>query len=193
MIIETERFEQVEVTSALEWRTWLEANHAQFESVWTVTFLKADPNRYVSRFELLDEALCFGWIDGLRRKLDDKRTMQLFSPRRHQRWTESYRRRVERLDQKGLLAPSGAAAIAASQQVGTWLSSPDVDALIVPDDLKAALHALPRAGDIFDGFPPSYRRNALRWVAGAKTAPTRASRIQRLAALSADNQRVPLL
>lgn len=193
MAIDTDRFEQIELVSAAQCRDWLTNNHTPTESVWAVTFLKSVPARYVYRFQLLDQALCFGWIDGLRRKLDDTRTIQLFSPRRHQCWTESYRLRVEWLEHNGLLAPSGMAAIAASKQAGTCLSLADVDALVVPEDLSAALTASAPGSDNFDGFPPSHRRNALRWVARAKTAPTRAKRISQLAMPSAENRRVPTL
>ena len=68
----TENFEQVEVTSASELRDWLLLNHSQKESIWLVTFKKEVPEKYVSVQEVLDQLLCFGWIDGIRRKLDDQ-------------------------------------------------------------------------------------------------------------------------
>ena len=80
-MIETERFAKLEVSSALALRSWLEAHHAQPTSVWLVTFKKHTGTAYVSSAEVLDELLCFGWVDGLRRALDADRTMQLISPR----------------------------------------------------------------------------------------------------------------
>lgn len=192
-MIETDRFVQVEVASRAEWRAWLNAHHAQDESVWAVTYLKSDPVRYVSRFELLDEALCFGWIDGLRRKLDEIRTMQLFSPRRHQRWTATYRARVERLIEAGHVMPAGFAAIDASKVDGSWLAMPDVDALLVPDDLRVVLLELPAAGENFAAFSPSSRRNMLRWLASARTPTTRLARIRKIAAAAGRNEKIPLM
>ena len=78
MII-TENFDKVEITSQEELRSWLLKNHAQPESVWLVTHKKSEPDKYVSRWDVLNELICFGWIDGIRRKLDDKKTMQLIN------------------------------------------------------------------------------------------------------------------
>jgi len=83
-MIKTENFEQVEVTSATELRAWLETHHDQEESIWLVTYKKHTGGKYIPHSAVLDEILCFGWIDGLGRKLDDDRTMQLMSPRRTQ-------------------------------------------------------------------------------------------------------------
>jgi len=76
-MLKTENFDQIEVSSTEELRNWLIQNHQQKESVWLVTFKSAVPDKYISTAEVLDELLCFGWIDGIRRKLDDTRTMQL--------------------------------------------------------------------------------------------------------------------
>jgi uncharacterized protein YdeI (YjbR/CyaY-like superfamily) len=192
-MINTEKFAQVEVTTAAELRAWLEAHHGQEASVWLVTYKKHMGSRYVSREQVLDELLCFGWIDGLRRVLDDERTMQLISPRRHQRWAKSYKERVARLQREGRMAPAGLAAIAESQRLGLWESLADVDELLVPDDLAAALSANPPADTTFAAFAPSYRRNVLRWIAIAKTPATRAKRIEQAATLAAQGRKVPQL
>jgi hypothetical protein len=80
-MIETDKFEKVEVTDAGQLRDWLLANHTQTESIWLVTYKKHVPDKYVSVAEILDEVLCFGWIDGIRRQLDADRTRQLLAPR----------------------------------------------------------------------------------------------------------------
>ena len=126
---------------------------------------------------MLDELLCFGWIDGIRRKLDADRTMQLVSPRRHQVWAKTYKDRADLLLADGRMMPAGLAAIAASQHNGLWDAMADVDALIVPPDLELALAAHPMAAGWFATAAPSYRRNVLRWIKTAKTAPTRDKRI----------------
>lgn len=190
-MIKTEHFEQVEVSSAAELRAWLEANHRQEASIWLVTYKKQMGARYVSREQVLDELLCFGWIDGLRRMLDDERTMQLISPRRHQRWAKSYKERAARLISEGCMHLAGLAAIAESQRNGLWDAMEDVDALVVPDDLAAALAAHPPAAERFPGFAPSYRRNVLRWITLAKGPETRAKRIAQTAQLAARNEKVP--
>ena len=83
-MILTENFDKVEITSVKELRLWLLENHNKSDSVWLVTYKKSEPNKYISRWQVLDELLCFGWIDGIRRKLDAHRTMQLISPRKTQ-------------------------------------------------------------------------------------------------------------
>jgi uncharacterized protein YdeI (YjbR/CyaY-like superfamily) len=85
-MLKTEKFIQIEITSSAELRDWLLHNHSQKESIWLVTYKKQVPKKYVSIQEVLDELLCFGWIDGIRRKLDTERTMQLITPRKVGHW-----------------------------------------------------------------------------------------------------------
>lgn len=176
-MIPTEGFVQVEVRSVAELRDWLAAHHAQTESVWLVTWKKAPGAPYVSVPEVLDELIAFGWIDGLRRRLDAARTMQLISPRRQQAWAQTYKARAARLEAEGRMHPAGRAAIAAAKAAGRWDETAAVDALEVPDDLAAALGA---QVDAFDALAPSYRRNVLRWLHSAKRLETRAARIARI-------------
>lgn len=179
--VPSDRFPHVEVRSTGELRDWLTANGDRDEAIWLVTWKKAVPDRYVSTDEVLDELVAAGWTDGVRRRVDDERVMQLVSPRRTQPWMASYRVRAERLIAAGRMTPRGQAAVAAARRSGAWESMADVDALLVPDDLAGALGSRPPARAEFDAFPPSTRRNMLRWVASAKRDSTRAARIERLA------------
>ena len=190
-MIATEGFAQVEVTSAAELRAWLEQNHGQEASVWLVTWKKTTPAKYVSTDEVLDELIAFGWIDGIRRKLDDERTMQLVSPRRTQFWAKSYKDRAARLMAEGRMAVPGHEAVALGKSNGLWSFMDDVDALIVPDDLRRALDARREASASFEAAPPAYRRNLLRWVKLAKTDATREKRIGQIVTASAKGERIP--
>ena len=181
---------RVEVGSASELRSWLFDNADRDDGVWLVTSKKHVPDRYVSTSEVLDELLCFGWVDGVRRALDDDRTMQLISPRRTRVWARSYKERADRLIASGRMRPEGMASIEASKRSGSWDLMDDVDALIVPSDLRAALDGSPMAGEWFDAAAPSYRRNLLRWVALAKTQPTRARRIDRIVETAGRGERI---
>ena len=96
-MIKSEDFEKLQITSTSELRHWLTMHYSQNESIWLVTYKKADKEKYVSRDEVLDELLCFGWIDGIRRKVDETRAMQLISPRRIQHWAKTYKERADRL------------------------------------------------------------------------------------------------
>ena len=190
-MIKTDNFAKLEITGIAALRDWLAQNHRQTDSIWLVTFKKSQPDKYVDRFAVLDELIAFGWIDGIRRKLDDDRTMQLISPRKTQAWAQSYKDRAATLEAAGRMHDAGRAAIAASKAAGLWDAMADVDALIVPDDLAAALDAHPPARAHWDGFSPSSRRNMLRLIKTAKTQGTRAKRIQQTATLAAQNQKVP--
>lgn len=183
--------DRVEVRSATALRDWLAAHHAQQTSVLIVKWKAERRDRYVSTGAILDELIAFGWIDGRRWKLDAERTMQLIAPRRQQVWAQSYKDRAARLIAEGRMAPPGLAAIAASKAAGLWDAAADVDALIVPEDLSAALDAAPAARERFDAMAPSYRRNVLRWIAAAKTAPTRAKRVGAAAQAAAHGERLP--
>ena len=149
------------------------------------------PDKYVSTSQVLDELLCFGWIDGVRRKLDDRRTMQLIGPRRAQHWAKSYKDRAARLEAEGRMHPAGREAIAESKRRGLWNFMDDVDALIQPDDLVAAFADHPGSEANFTAFPAAVQRFALRRIKLAKKADTRARRVVQTATLAARNERVP--
>jgi uncharacterized protein YdeI (YjbR/CyaY-like superfamily) len=191
LMLPTDRFEKVEVENLAQLRNWLAANHDREEGVWLLTYMRVVPDKFVDRWDVLDELLCFGWTDGLRRKLDGTRTMQLISPRRQQAWAQSYKDRVARLEAEGRIAAPGRAAIERAKALGLWDAYAQVDALAVPDDLRAALRAQPPAEQSFEAAAPSYRRNVLRWIAAAKKPETRARRIAELASQAAFDRRVP--
>ena len=190
-MIKTETFDKIEVASAQELRAWLLTHHGREESVWLVTYKKHVADKYLSTGQVLDELLCFGWVDGIRRKLDDERTMQIIGPRHTQAWAKSYKERAAKLIKEGRMTDAGLHSIEASKANGLWDYWADVDALIVPDDLRAALDALPLAAKNFDKSAPSYRRNLLRWVKQAKTPPTRAKRIAQIVDFAARDEKIP--
>ena len=117
--------------------------------------------------------------------------MQMISPRLTQAWAKSYKDRAEKLRAARQMQPPGEAAIATAKANGLWDYWADVDALIVPDDLRATLDGTPAAAAFFDASAPSYQRNLLRWVKLAKTGPTRAKRITQIARASAAGQKIP--
>lgn len=186
----TENFIQVEVKSSSELREWLLRNHTQKESIWLVTFKKEVTEKYVSVQEVLDELLCFGWIDGIRRKLDNERTMQLIAPRRVEHWSQTYKVRFAKLEAAGLVHQSGFNAVEASKKTGLWNFMDDVDNLIIPKDLKDALTKNNEAMLFFETINPSSKRFVLRWIKLAKTDKTRASRIDQIVQLSLKGEKL---
>ncbi|MEO0341341.1 MAG: YdeI/OmpD-associated family protein [Bacteroidota bacterium] len=190
-MIKTENFEKIEITKAKQLWGWLNENHQQEASVWLVTYKKHVEDKYVSRDDVLDELLCFGWIDGIRRKLDEYRTMQLISPRRVQHWAKTYKDRATRLIEEGRMQAAGYQSIKDSKANGLWNFMDDVDALIQPKDLQQSFAQFPPAEENFNAFAPSTQRFILRWIKLAKTAKTRANRIDKTARLAQKGEKIP--
>jgi uncharacterized protein YdeI (YjbR/CyaY-like superfamily) len=140
--------------------------------------------------EAVEEALCFGWIDGRAGKLDDRRTMIWFSPRkRGSGWARTNKVRVERLLAEGLMAPPGLALIEEAKRDGSWTRLDAVEDLTVPDDLAAAFAGQPGSRERWDGLPRSVRRAALEWIVQAKRPETRARRVTETAQMAARGER----
>ncbi|MEL7255233.1 MAG: YdeI/OmpD-associated family protein [Pseudomonadota bacterium] len=185
-----DRFEHVEVQSPEELWQWMAAHHGQDAPIWLVTWKAAHRDKYVSRDTVLDVLIAYGWVDGRRMKLDDDRTMQLLAPRKEQAWAQTYKDRAARLEAEGLMQAPGRAAIARAKQSGKWNAMAKVDALEEPEDLVQALSAHD-ATSWWDQAAPSYRRNILRWIAGAKTEATRSKRIGIASEHAARGEKVP--
>ena len=188
--IKTENFSSVEITTEHDLWVWLSHNFASQDSVWLITYKKSRPQKYLSREQVLDALIAYGWIDGIRRNLDEERTMQLISRRKTQNWSATYKQRAERLEAAGRMQPSGRDTIAESKLLGLWNVMQDVDALVVPDDLQILLDKDPTAATIFETCPQSYKRNILRWLKSAKTEKTRQKRLNILMQSTTKNQRL---
>ena len=116
--------------------------------------------------------------------------MQLISPRKQQVWAQTYKDRAERLRAEGKMHPAGDAAIEDARRSGRWTESELIDALVEPDDLTSALEA--NGGLLWwQAAAPSYRRNVLRWISGAKKPETRVKRIDKTSSLAAQQKKVP--
>jgi uncharacterized protein YdeI (YjbR/CyaY-like superfamily) len=177
--------EQVHIDSVASLDRWFERHHTQAESVWIVTWKKASGGPHVAYSDVVDTALTWGWIDSLPRKLDDKRSMLLVSPRRPgSGWSKVNKDKVARLTAAGRMRAPGLAAIERAKANGAWSKLDAVDALAVPPDLAAALRQVRGATAAFDAFPRSNRRGILEWIAQAKRSATRARRIEEVARLA---------
>ena len=182
--------ERVEVSSSIQLWDWLLTAHTQHESVWLVTWKAANRDKYVSRDEVLDALIAFGWIDGRRMKLDEERTMQLIAPRQEQAWARTYIQRAERLESEGRMQESGRAAIQQAKASGRYDSMAEVDDLIEPEALMSALRA-GKATTWWNNAAPSYRRNILRWIAKAKRDSTKEKRIANVVEHCIRGEKVP--
>ena len=163
------------------WRRWLAANHARVPEVWVLFYKKAalGPGRpTLSYGESVEQAICFGWIDGLKRRIDDERYAHRFTPRKpDSRWSESNRLRLERMRAQGLMTPAGEGAVAASIRSGAWEKRASSAPAGAPPELIAALANDPQARAGWAILPPSERRRYEVWIGMAKREETRARRL----------------
>ncbi len=176
--------------SRAEWRKWLKEHHTRTDGVWAITYKKASGKPHVSYEDLVEEALCFGWIDSKGNKLDEERTMLWMAPRKPgSNWSKLNKTRVGRLLAAGLMEPAGLAKVELSKQNGTWNALDSVEELEIPTDLKKAFAANQEAKTHFDEFPRSAKRAILEWILNAKRPETRARRIAETVELAAKNIR----
>ncbi|MEM1125717.1 MAG: YdeI/OmpD-associated family protein [Bacteroidota bacterium] len=172
------------------WRAWLERHHQRQEGVWLISYKKATGQPAVDYEAAVQEALCFGWIDSIRRRVDDERSRLYFAPRKAgSGWSRPNKQRVAQLLADGLMRPAGQAKIDAAQADGSWSALDDVENLVVPEDLAAAFARYPGSAAHWEAFPRSAKRGILEWIQTAKRAPTRAKRIEETARLAQENQR----
>ena len=157
-------------------RDWLAENHATAPTVWLASYKRHHPD-YLAYEAIVEELLCWGWIDSVTRALDGERKMILIARRKvTSGWSAINKAHVMRARASGVMTPAGEAKIAAAMANGMWDFLKDVDALQVPDDLMAALLATGAAPG-WEAYPKSVRRGTLEWIKTARTAPTRAARI----------------
>ena len=186
----SDAYEQVEVTSADQLREWLQANHATSPGIWLVSYKKAAGDRYLAYEDIVCEALCWGWIDSKARSLDELRSQLLLTPRKPaSKWSRPNKIRVAELEATGRMAAPGRAVVEAAKASGTWTALDDVENLVEPAELKAALDAIPEARKNWDAFPRTTRRAALEWIAAAKRPATRERRISETVELAQQNLR----
>ncbi len=183
--------EKVQIESPADLRAWLEANHTQTDGVWAVTFKKHTGDKYVSYDQVVDEIICFGWVDSLPRKLDDDRTMLWIAPRKAKgsNWSRVNKERVERMTAAGKMHPAGQAVIDAAKANGSWTALDAIENLDIPDDLAAEFKRYNDAAANFEAFPRSAKRGILEWIFNAKRPATRAKRIAETARLAQENIR----
>lgn len=157
-----------------EWRAWLEANRLREPEVWVRTFRKASGKPSLAYDDLVEECLCFGWIDGAVKKYDSDSMVQRITPRRKKTFlSELNRQRVWKLQANGLMTPAGIAPIEA--QIG----SPD-DPFEIPDWVEERLRADPTVWGIFQSFPLLYQRLKIGWIAEIKMLSRRPEAEKRL-------------
>ncbi len=179
-------FEKREFRSRHKIREWLEANHATATTFWLVSYKKHVTDRYVPYGDIVEELLCFGWIDTRTRRVDDDRAMLLVAPRKPgSTWSASNKNRVAKLAKDGLMTRAGHEKIDTAKRDGSWTYLDDIENLIIPDDLASALANNKTAKRKFGAFNDSAKKVILLWIKTAKRKATRSKRISETVRLAA--------
>jgi uncharacterized protein YdeI (YjbR/CyaY-like superfamily) len=180
----------VEITTRAQWRRWLTRHHTRADGIWLVTWKKASGAKHVPYDIIVEEALCFGWIDSKPRLLDADRSMLWLAPRKARSgWSAANKVRIARAIKEGRMTPAGQAKIDVAKRDGSWTALDSASAIEIPPDLAAAFRNYKGSAANFAAFPPSTRRAILEWIGSAKRDETRAARVENTASLAARNER----
>jgi len=178
----------LDVSKVAEWRSWLAKNHLKEKGVWLVFHKQGLPT--ITYDEALDEALAFGWIDSMIKRIDDKSYVRKFTPRQPwSTWSSSNIARIERLNKEGRMTRSGLEAFAKRTDEISLLErfNQEGEEVKVPRDLEDALRKNKKAWANFEHMAPSHRKRYLVWIAGAKKPDTRKRRIAEAVILISEN------
>jgi len=164
-----------------QWRKWLLKNHSKENAVWVVFYKKKSNIPSISWSDAVDEALCFGWIDSVKKKLDEERSIQFFSKRKPKStWSKINKEKVKNLIETGKMTQSGLDCIDVAKQNGSWQILDSVEELVIPEDLEKALKLKAQALDFFLSLNKSTKKMLLQWLVLAKREDTRKKRISEI-------------
>ncbi|MCX6842464.1 MAG: YdeI/OmpD-associated family protein [candidate division WOR-3 bacterium] len=177
--------------SAAAWRRWLQRNHAKSQGEWVYMYKKGAGCSGLRYQDALDEALCFGWIDGQIKAVDSDKFRQRWTPRRQGSiWSQVNKARVKRLIADGRMADAGMAAARAAKRSGRWQAAyTSRTAPALPPDLRRALKAVAEVWRNFSRFAPTYRTMYVGWVTDAKRSETRQRRIAAVVRRAHENRK----
>jgi uncharacterized protein YdeI (YjbR/CyaY-like superfamily) len=180
--------ETLEFNTRQKWHSWLSKNHASSPGIWLVFHKDHTGVKSIPYEDSVREALCFGWIDSLVKRLDDERYARKFTPRKPtSKWSDINRQRWKELEAASLLTPAGIAAAPTKNRYGERPAIPDL-----PPYIAKALKAEPKAWRFFQELAPSSRRHFVAWIHTAKQEETRQKRIRESIALLAARKKLGL-
>lgn len=164
-----------------EWRQWLSLNYDSSDGVFLIFYKVSSEQESMRWEEAVQEALCFGWIDSVVKRLDEERRKQLFTPRKAKSgWSKLNKTHLKELTKNKKMHAAGLAKIKQAKKDGSWKLLDDVENLVVPTDLQTAFDAHPIAFKNYAAFSKTYRKNYLYWLNQAKREATREKRIKEI-------------
>jgi uncharacterized protein YdeI (YjbR/CyaY-like superfamily) len=172
--------------SQKEWRLWLTKNHIKKDAVWVIFYKQKIGKPTITWSNAVDEALCFGWIDSVKKTLDEERSIQFFSKRKPKStWSKINKAKIQLLIDTKKMTQAGLHCINIAKENGSWSILDGVEALVIPNDLQIALIAKPNANDFFLGLSKSVKKAILQWLVLAKRPETRQKRISEIVEVAA--------
>ena len=177
-----------------QWHNWLKDNHYKENEIWLLFYKKQSGKSSIDYDNALDEALCFGWIDSIIKKIDDIKYVRKFTRRKESsKWSEENKKRVSRLIESNRMTEAGYAIINAAKANGSW-DKPDRPPIInqVPIELQKALKKNNQARRYFKQLAPSYKRQYIMWISMAKKQGTKEERIKESIKLLEKGQKLGL-
>jgi len=180
-----DKMKQLHFSERDQWRDWLCEHHDESPGIWMVFYKKATRRPNVEYEAAVEEALCFGWIDSIIKKIDEEKYVRKFTPRKDKSdWSALNRKRVAKMIKAGRMTEVGLAKITAAKKNGCWNRDGKTPrSLPIPPEFAEALAGNRKAKEHFDKLAPTYRRHYLGWIAAAKRPETRQRRIDESIAL----------
>jgi uncharacterized protein YdeI (YjbR/CyaY-like superfamily) len=186
--------EPIFFANAEEWRDWLEQNHSDSSEVWVGMYKKASGRPSMNWSDAVDQALCFGWIDGIRRSVDEISYANRFTPRRPgSNWSAVNIEKVRKLKKQGLMRPAGLAAFEKRLDDRSVVYSYERANATLGKAFEKKFRSNKKAWRFWESQPPGYRRIATWWVISAKREETRERRLATLIEDSAEGRRIGLV
>lgn len=179
------KMKQLYVADRKHWRQWLSEHYATEAGIWFIFYKKETFKPTVDYEDAVEEALCFGWIDSIIKKVDEEKYVRKFTPRKDQSiWSQLNKKRIDKMIQQGRMTEAGLAKVKAAKKSGVWDQETRSRLPIeMPPELVKALARNKKAKKNFDQLAPTYRRHYIGWVATAKRPETRERRIAESIAL----------
>ena len=174
-----------------DWRSWLQNNHAAEKEVWLIYYKKHTGKPRIPYDDAVEEALCFGWIDSIVKRIDDEKYTQKYTHRKDKSiWSELNKKRAEKMIKQGRMTEAGLIKSQKAKENGEWYKTTSkIDRPAIPPDLKNALAANKDADRNFNNFAPSYQKQFIGWIASAKKKETREKRIKETIKLAEQNKK----
>jgi uncharacterized protein YdeI (YjbR/CyaY-like superfamily) len=164
--------------SPAAWRGWLQKNYLSKLAVWLVFYNKSSGKKTITWSEAVDVALCFGWIDSKKIKIDEETAHQFFSKRKsNSTWSKINKQKIQQLIESGLMTEAGLQAVETAKKNGSWTMLDEVEEFLIPEDLETEFKTRPHAKDFFLSLSKSVRKLILQWLVFARRPETRQKRI----------------